>query len=376
MIDLESTIRTSSTRETLARIAPLAWKQFGITRVANITGLDNIGIPVYVSIRPNSKSLSVSQGKGVSDDLAKISAMMESIETWHAENIDANKIILTDSHQNLKKDHPVVDPNLFITNDSDLTDTILDWLEVTELFSGQKAYLPQKLYSLDMTKLDEISQQFSPSSNGLASGNNYEEALCHSLCELIERDAVVRWMHLSESEQDQQLVDPNSITDPVIKKLIEKISAAKLNLYIWNIENHLGVPAYYCVITDHHKQPFTLFTGSGAHYTDKVALIRAITEAAQARLTYISGSRDDVFPDYYQNFDPSEVVVELQTSKATAKYNPKDPAPFSSFAEINTQLLEKLSSQNISNIYVFNHTRPELDIAVVHALSPDLLSEK
>jgi ribosomal protein S12 methylthiotransferase accessory factor YcaO len=60
MIDLESTIRTSSTSETLARITSLAWKQFGITRLANITCLDNIGISVYVSIRPNSKSLSVS----------------------------------------------------------------------------------------------------------------------------------------------------------------------------------------------------------------------------------------------------------------------------------------------------------------------------
>ncbi|MEH2460156.1 hypothetical protein [Nostoc sp.] len=39
---------------------------FGITRIADITGLDCIDIPVAQAIRPNGKAFSASQGKGIS----------------------------------------------------------------------------------------------------------------------------------------------------------------------------------------------------------------------------------------------------------------------------------------------------------------------
>ena len=69
---------------TLERLRPLL-PVMGITRVANITGLDRIGIPVVAVMRPNGRSYAVSQGKGLSLDRAKASGVMESIENWHAE---------------------------------------------------------------------------------------------------------------------------------------------------------------------------------------------------------------------------------------------------------------------------------------------------
>ena len=62
--------------ETLSRYRPLALRM-GITRLGNITGLDRIGIPVAVAVRPNSRSVSVSQGKGVDLTQAITSALME-----------------------------------------------------------------------------------------------------------------------------------------------------------------------------------------------------------------------------------------------------------------------------------------------------------
>ena len=59
----------------------------GITRVAVLTGLDVIGIPVAAAVRPNSRSVAVHQGKGVTLDAAKASAVMEAVECFHAENI-------------------------------------------------------------------------------------------------------------------------------------------------------------------------------------------------------------------------------------------------------------------------------------------------
>jgi ribosomal protein S12 methylthiotransferase accessory factor len=58
------THRVATPDETLARVRPLA-ARMGITRLGNITGLDQIGIPVAIAVRPNSRSVSVSQGKGL-----------------------------------------------------------------------------------------------------------------------------------------------------------------------------------------------------------------------------------------------------------------------------------------------------------------------
>lgn len=71
---------------TINKVTTLS-KVMGVTRIANVTGLDFVGVPVVMVVRPKSKSLSVSQGKGLSLDAAKASGLMESIELYHAENI-------------------------------------------------------------------------------------------------------------------------------------------------------------------------------------------------------------------------------------------------------------------------------------------------
>lgn len=60
-------------------------ERLGITRVARLTDLDYLGIPVWTAIRPHSHTLVTSQGKGANDELAKISAVLEAAELWHAE---------------------------------------------------------------------------------------------------------------------------------------------------------------------------------------------------------------------------------------------------------------------------------------------------
>src|ERR1700691_6759956 len=72
--------------ETLARISPLR-SSFGITRVANLTGLDRTGIPVIMVCRPNARSTAVFHGTGIDLAAAKASGIMEAIETWHAEYV-------------------------------------------------------------------------------------------------------------------------------------------------------------------------------------------------------------------------------------------------------------------------------------------------
>ena len=65
----------------------------GVTRVAEITHLDRVGIPVYSAIRPDAAegAVSIYAGKGATKPQAKASAMMESFERFSAELNDEHK---------------------------------------------------------------------------------------------------------------------------------------------------------------------------------------------------------------------------------------------------------------------------------------------
>src|SRR5580700_10048267 len=70
--------------ETLRRIRPLA-RQAGVTRLADITGLDRIGIPTFSAVVPQGRdSLSVYNGKGATRTDAACGALMEAIERHSA----------------------------------------------------------------------------------------------------------------------------------------------------------------------------------------------------------------------------------------------------------------------------------------------------
>ena len=70
--------RACSPQKTL-QLAEEIGRAIGVTRVANVTHLDKLRIPVALAMRPNSRLLATAQGKGVTSELAKISALMESI---------------------------------------------------------------------------------------------------------------------------------------------------------------------------------------------------------------------------------------------------------------------------------------------------------
>ena len=123
----------------------------GITRVGNLTGLDRIGVPVVMSCRPLSRSVAVSLGKGLDQDAATASALMELAETWHAERITLpvryasaaeleGSLRLADierlPHRRERPWRPA---------------TRLLWIEAIELFSGERRWLPYELVHTDYT---------------------------------------------------------------------------------------------------------------------------------------------------------------------------------------------------------------------------------
>ena len=74
------THRVMPPAETLERIKSVI-PEVGITRVADISGLDRVGLPVFSAIRPSAAdgAISVYAGKGITESEARVSVIMEAV---------------------------------------------------------------------------------------------------------------------------------------------------------------------------------------------------------------------------------------------------------------------------------------------------------
>jgi ribosomal protein S12 methylthiotransferase accessory factor len=204
----------------------------------------------------------------------------------------------------------------------------------------------------------------------LASGNTQEEAICHALFEVLEREFETQKLVFIADQQ----VDLSTIQAPHLLLLLDKIKQSKLRLDVWDITNEMQIPAYFAVIHDPEDlRSVGMIMGSGAHFSSVVALSRAITEAIQGRLTIISGSRDDQTPRIYKKI--KNVNSQLLNAFEKAK---KEPIPFVEtpvpvdFVSCQRELLQRLSQYGFNQVIVYNHTRKDLDIPVVQVMVPGL----
>jgi ribosomal protein S12 methylthiotransferase accessory factor len=264
---------------------------YGITRVADVTGLDVLGVPVAVSVRPLARTLSVSQGKGQTLLLAKVSAAMEALEFCHMESHSPPQV-----HRQLPARElglPYRIEQLCSDADTLITDAMpLDWLNATGMRSGATVPVPARLVVVTAYRQPWLPHGLGWTTNGLASGNTADEAALHALYELIERDAASG----RPCDVPADYVEPGSVADPSCAELIERITAAGATLRIIRVPSRFGVPCFGASVWSPELPLMCL--GWGAHLDAGVAVSRAVTEAAQSRAATIAGSRDDIPPLY------------------------------------------------------------------------------
>ena len=86
------------------------------------------------------------------------------------------------------------------------------WVEAQELFAAAQLWVPFELVSVDFTQLPPTGAAlFQATTNGLASGNTWLEAVLHGLYEVVERDAVALWRASTAPAQDARAVDLGSV---------------------------------------------------------------------------------------------------------------------------------------------------------------------
>ena len=370
------THRAVSPAETIARVTPFL-DEMGITRVANVTGLDRIDIPVVMVVRPNSRSLAVSQGKGLDLDAAKASGLMESMETWHAERIKLAVRYAT--YAELHGDHATVDIDALprIRESRFDAQRRMLWIEGHNLVDDRSMWVPYEMVHTDYTyPLPPGHGCFPCSTNGLASGNHLLEATCHAICEVIERDATSVWHHFPGPVREQTRVMPDTIDDAACRDVLDRLEAAGIDVAVWDVTTDVGVPSFYCLITERDGQDGHLGAGAGCHPSRGVALLRALTEAAQTRMTYISGSRDDLSPDEFthggvgEKLDSARELIGYKTPMRDFRQCPTRTAD--TFEDDLAWLIDRLSTIGIEQVVAIDLTRPEIRIPVVRVVIPRL----
>lgn len=368
------THRAASPEETWQKIQPLL-PLFGVTRVADITGLDRIGIPVAVAIRPSSRSVVVSAGKGLTLAAAKVSAAMESLECAHAETISSP--LHFGSRSELAKSYRVVDTSTLplLRGKAPGHHTRIVWATGRSIDDEVPVLVPYELVHAHYDRHGVPgSGIFQATTNGLSSGNTMAEAISHGLFEVIERDSLNLWERGTQEERDATRLDLNFRDQGGAWRLIDRLAERKFAVAVWNISSTLGVPAFHCVILDESDQSGHPGTGTGCHPDKSVALSRAVTEAIQVRATYISGGRDDLMRHEYdmQHLELFRRMLGKGVKPATASFDAVPSQTRRRFEDDIAWAADRIRLAGCGPVIVVDLSAPDTGVNVVRVIVPGM----
>ena len=405
---MNGTSRIKPAQETLTKITVLA-KKIGVTRLADITDMDILRVPNYSAILPGTEDyIWVYSGKGPTKTHAKVSALMESIERYSALPSGAPRNFTQGSYDQLSSMsrvlHPeeIMEPLRFHYRN----DMIMDFLPGLDLFTGHEIMVPAALALFRYSpKAPAVNPFAFHHTNGLASGNVEEEAICHSLCEVIERDAMslaelrasaipfhflkhimnslkAKGYPISAISADTFKDDPGIFPDVDIseiefepaKAMANKFSKAGIPLIIKDITSTVGIPTFNASSIEWVTHDYGyLAEGHGAHPDSRIALLRAITEVSQTRAANIQGARDDLRKiSYGQDNTDDKRAWQFMPSKNTIKFSEVRTYFNEDILEDIKLLLDHLKGDGLATAIIVNLTNPEIGIPVVRAVVPGL----
>ncbi|MEU1371924.1 YcaO-like family protein [Streptomyces sp. NPDC005803] len=354
LVALPGTVRARTPQETWEAVAGRL-PEFGITRVADLTGLDCIGLPVWTAIRPASLTLSTSQGKGATPLLAKLSAVMEAIELWHVEQ--PLPVAAYGPAAKVAPDCPVAALPLTAPYPAQaLSRMVVEWAAGTGLVSGAKVLLPVDLVRRRGQRPGWTPDVWRATSTGLACGNSRDEALLHGLFEVVERDVLYR--DGQAGGRLRTLIDPATVDDPHGREVIARLAAAGMALEAAMVDGPYGLPV--CVAYLWSQDYPVVFAGGGCHSLPEIALTRAVTEAAQSRLAAIAGTRDDL-PSDPGSFDTAP--FRLPQAAGLAPW----PEVTARFASVGGGFADQAKAVARRVAHVTGHEPAALDLSAPHS---------
>ena len=371
----ETGIRAVPPEETLARVLPLLGTA-GLGEPEDITSKDEIGIPVF-SVDRMETAMGVPKyynGKGVTREQAEASAVMESIERYSAEPREDDEVVFGTYEQacDVMATIPPADMILPIWALDHLQGAEIAWTEGWDILRGERVWVPACAVFYPYIP-DTDLQLFKYHTNGLASGNNMEEAVLHATFELVERDA---W----SIAEYRNLPVPDVIADPdsLPGKLIARFAEHGVEVHLKDLTCDTGIPTIGAAADDvATRDPEMLTIGVGTHLDPEIAAIRAITEVAQSRATHRDGKKINAQlqrATVQMGYERVKELNRLWFGEGRGSVNLSD-IPDGSTDDVLDDIevvLGRLVDAGFDRVVAVDLTRPELDVPVVRMVIPGM----
>jgi len=316
-------------------------ERLGISRVADITRMDRLGLPVYASIRPRGRVLRVHAGKGLTALDAQVGALMEAVEfavaepgrtEWEAKPMAVGRFLAQfQGRTDLIDFAPILGRQVTL-------DDVMVTVHCEDVRTGATTHLPAELVFLP---LEEAQPMFGWSSNGLASGNSVDEATLHGLLEVIERDTV----SMNRAVDRSRWVAPDSLPPPLQRYVADWKRLGIRTAVRWLPTSHpLGVHCFQAFLHEPDRSSVHVASGNGAHPDPGIALARAVCEAAQSRLSHVHGGRDDIV-HFYANFGTDAERTKKDATLLPPLFSDDDPLRFDQLVAASTcdDIVEQLT---------------------------------
>lgn len=338
--------------------------EFGITRMGSVTRLDRLRLPVVQVVRPLALSNAVTQGKGLDVTGAALSALLEALETWAAEQAPAR----AGAPRPPDGGERDLWGHLWPAGDAHAA---VRWINGVDLLDASPVSVPLALVDTVYTLPSPHPHWFGRTTTGLAAGPSLRHAVVHAMLECLEREA--RWRALRRPHFfDRHQVDLSGAPEPV-SGLLGRLAEAGLVAGAWRVPAPL--PVYWChVMEDGRGDELAPLPaeGFGCDITESGALVRALLEACQARLTAIAAAREDVSSDRYAPGIDREELARWRVVLAgsgTAIPPDRDPGAGDRLG-IVLDALRSFRARRV--VAVPLALRPDIPLAVVRVLAPPL----
>jgi len=367
--------RTVAPKVTLDRVEPLC-DEMGVTQILDITDLDRIGIPVFAVSRPSAElgAVTVYKGKGASRDQARVSALMETLERYSAEMND--RPMEMDYLERFLASGDAVDPRDLILPQMTAFHVMhqpIAWTKGYDLMSEEEVWVPASAVFHPYFPTRDMPI-FRSHTNGLASGNVMEEAILHALCEVIERDSWSICDFLRRAGEDVEVPDGTGI----VSKLLDMFEKKGVHIHLKDLTSDVRVPTIGAACDDlETKDPNLLTVGVGTHLNPEVAAIRAVTEVAQSRATFLHIQLDKPEagnPNRQIGYDKIKALNRMWFLDSEEKRDITD-FPYLDTDDIYEDLqvvLDELERRGFQRVVVVDLTRPNLEVPVVRVIVPGM----
>jgi len=345
-----------------------------VTRLARVTGLDRSGVEVACAVRPLGHVLQVSNGKGASYAEAARGALLEAAELAAAEAPGRAALRFGSAEELRAVGARVLSPEE-LGAEGPLARARMAFVEGRDVLSGGSTWVPASAVFCPPASGPFLGPAAVPwTSNGMGAFTSPGPALLHALLEAAERDRLARALPqgFTRGAVRATLLDPASLKKaaPRAAALAGRLSGRGFELFLFDLSLPGDLPLAAALLADAHPGPVPLAAGYAAGLDGDGALLGAIREAAQSRLTDIHGAREDVVPA--SPGDMERLVRRCREARPRRQAAAMPGLPAVSLRRAIAAVAGRLARRG-SPVVRVSLPAPAPGISVVKVLSPGLL---